>query len=628
VHVISRLVERRPRGLDAALVGLFIVFAAFYLWTAGSSSPLQVGGAIHDPYNELANAFLHGHLYLRAAPPGLVHLADPYDPIANASFRTAYGVHDLALYHGRLYTSWGPTPAVVLLLPLRVLGLTVSMALTDALFAIAGLAFALAALRALARKLGDVPRWMAVLAGLALTLSTAVPFLLRRPDVYEAAIASGYCFTMAGIWLALTIVTAERVSARRLALMSLCFGLAFGARPTLGIVALVMVPCWWHLRGTVPRRRLLASLLLPVGVCGSALMAYNAARFGDPFEVGGSYVLAGINQHVTRLGDPAYVPPGIWYYLVAPPRPSIVFPFLRLGPPPFYPGSVPAQYGTVEITGGLLPMTPIVVLALALPWLARRRPTVLGAAATPLMVGAGAGLAILLFVAYEFTGTTERYEVDFVGLVLLAALAGWLGLERVLTGRRARLLRLGGAVLVVWGCLTGLAISFNGYYNLLKATHPGVWRTLEGAGSPLSTLMAMVAGRPVIAEVSAPILQTTAVGYTTVGAGVSSFALGVHDSASITVVSPDRREAALVASLSPGPVAAPRATVTVIVASTHAKSTTKVLPGGPQRLPIQLRRGINHLTLSSAASRVMLPNPSDPAGTQLLRVERLYLSPH
>ena len=53
---------------------------------------------------------------------------------------------------------------LVLLVPLHVLGLAASNSLTVALFAIAGLAFALGTLRVLLREFDGVPLWMGILA--------------------------------------------------------------------------------------------------------------------------------------------------------------------------------------------------------------------------------------------------------------------------------------------------------------------------------------------------------------------------------------------------------------------------------------------------------------------------------
>jgi hypothetical protein len=157
--------------LTLSLALMFVIGAAFYLWTAATSDPLSLSGnhialvqEIDDDYNQLATAFLHLHLSIGAAPAGLVHLANPYDPSQNGQWQTASAYHDLSLYHGRFYLIWGPAPVLVLFVPLHVLDLAPSTGLTLALFGIAGLAFALATLRVLLREFDAVPLWMGILA--------------------------------------------------------------------------------------------------------------------------------------------------------------------------------------------------------------------------------------------------------------------------------------------------------------------------------------------------------------------------------------------------------------------------------------------------------------------------------
>ena len=153
--------------------------------TRGATSPSLGFGS---DYNELATAFLHLHLSIGAAPAALTDLANPYDPSQNAAY-SGGGYHDLSLYHGRFYLDWGPTPRSCYI-PLRILGLGASSTLTVAAFGIAGLAFALATLRVLLRRFDAVPLWMGILAAAVLVCSTTIPFLLRRPVVYEEAIAA------------------------------------------------------------------------------------------------------------------------------------------------------------------------------------------------------------------------------------------------------------------------------------------------------------------------------------------------------------------------------------------------------------------------------------------------------
>jgi hypothetical protein len=611
---------------------ILLIGAGFYLWTAATTYPLSLASNQPDYYNQLAKALLHLHLSIGYAAPGLVHLPDPYDPSQNAPYQAFY--HDLSLYHGKLYLDWGPTPVVVLLVPLHLLGLAASTSLAVALFAIVGLAFALGSLRVLLRQFDSLPLWMGILAAAALVCSTAIPFLLRRPAIYEEAIAAGFCFAMAGVYIAVRAIARRRASLAALAAMSLCFGLATGSRPPLIALGLLLVPVYLALRTTVAQRQLLAALAAPLGTCLLLLLAYNAVRFGNPLEVGQSYNLAGYNPRTVHLSSAAFILPNLWYYVVSPPRPTILFPFLALAPPPFtWPLSNPAgygAYGTPEITGGLLAMTPLLLFGFALPWLRRRRPQLVEPLASPLLIAAGAGVLVLLFLSFEFFGSTERYEVDFAAVFLLAALAGWFALSSGVPGWRRKTVRIVGAVLALWGCFTGIAISFTGYYELLRTTHPGTWRSLEDATSPISTAMAEVAGHPVLGRVEAPYLsQISPVRLTTIGAGVEGFSLPPGSSANLTIVAPAWGMAAIVARLQVGAALRPGATVSLLI---HDASATPhysgVLRTGLTRVPVELNRGVNHVTLTPVATAINPPNPAVPADNLLLIVSSITLGAH
>jgi hypothetical protein len=632
----ARIVSVLQDRLNLSLALIFLTGAAFYLWTAATSYPLSLTGGQADAYNELAKAFLHLHLAVAEAPAGLSHLADPYDPAQNMAYQGAF--HDLALYHGRLYVTWGPAPVVVLLVPLHLLGLAPSSSLTVALFAIAGLAFALGTLRVILGVLDRVPLWMGILAAAALVCCTTMPFLLRRPLVYEEAIAGGFCFAMAGLLIAVRTIAQRRASLWLLGLMSLCFGLAAGSRPPLAAIALLLVPVFLALRGSLDRRPLLLALALPFGICAVLLLAYNVIRFGNPLEGGQSYQLTGIDLHDLHFGSASYLLPNLWGYVLSPPKPQILFPFLVLEPSPFsYPLSVPADYVADEITGGVLTMTPLLLFALALPWLRGRAQARLGGLATPMLVAAGAGLLALLFLSYEFYGSTERYEGDFAGVFLLAALLAWLGLATGPPSRRRKAVRVVGAVLAIWGCLTGLAIGFTGYFNILRLSHPGTMNTLQGAGSPISTAVAELAGRPILAEVQAPNLgQVSPVGLTTIGTGVVAFWLPPATPAHLTIVSPDRREAAIVATISSGGALGRNASLSVQVDGSLShydfpiaeKGRYTIAGNGLVRLPVKLKRGINRVNLTPRASAVNTANPAVLTSQQLLIVSSLTIAGH
>lgn len=606
--------------VSLSLCGVFLLAAVFYVWTAGTTYTLLLHGASTDPYNQLANAFLHLRLWVSHAPAGLLQLPEPYNPAQNVVFKGFNGgIGDFVLYNKNLYLTWGPAPVIVLLVPLHLLGFEPSASVTVSIFSIAGLGFALATLRVILRQIGDVPLWMCILAGLTLALCSAVPFMLRRPAVYEEAISGGYCFAMAGIWLAITALAERRASLPRLVLMSLCFGLAIGSRPTLVFPAVLLVFVYLALRNALPRRHVLMALLIPVGVCGVLLMAYNQARFGSPLENGVNYQLAGIDPKTVRYGDLSYVLPGVWFYAMSLPRVTSLFPFLILSPLSIsYPGGLSKLYATsTEATGGLLPMAPILAFIAVLPWMWRRRATTLRHLSLPLIALAGAGTACLLFVSYTFFATTERYEVDFATLFLLGGLAGWLALAHDTRGRRRRTIRIGGGLLATWGCIAGVAISFTGYYNLLATTHPGTWRTLVDAAAPVSRVIALFKGHPEVGEVNAAQLPL----------------LNVGEQAEVVIVSPDARNATLVAAWLPAirvgdTLEHSRYTSPVLVRGPGRASTIERVPphGEFTRIRVRLDPGVNRVELVPLAAEASGHAPAVPVSQQLMYVDHVSLA--
>ena len=595
----------RVRSIDRVNLALGVVLlisAGFYMWIAGISMPYSLHDGSGDRYNLLATAFLHLRLSIGPAPAALMHLANPYNPAQIATVPNgttdATSINDDAMYDGQLYFIWGPAPALVLLVPLHLLGFEPSASVTVAVYSIVGLAFALATLRVLIRQVGDgLPTWMCVLAGFTLSLASVIPFLLRTPTITMDTLAGGYCFTMAGIWLAISALATRQASTVRLVAMSLCFGLAANSRPTLWLTAVVLVPVYLALRRTRPRRGLLISLALPVSVCFALFLAYNQARFDDPLEIGSRHQLAGYESTTAPLGRLGYVPSGGVFYALTPPRPAILFPFLHLKAPT---DSGPAGLATSEPTGGLLPMAPIVVFIAALPWIWRRRRDLLGWSAVALMALAGVGIVIPLLDSYQFYASTERYEVDFATLLVLGGLAAWLSLSKATSGYRRRLLRLGGGLLAGWSCVAGFAVCFYGSDPELALTHPGTWRTLEDIGSPLSTAITAALGHPVLGAITGGHEEIDPASYTGLSNPVVAFTLSPNEHANLTVVSPYGGNATLVAEMERVPGAAIRIDGPGHVRTSYVPSVSK----GEVAIPLKLGRGLNYLTLSPIVGAV------------------------
>ena len=510
-------VRARLRGSALALRGRgwwilwLAAAAALYLWSATSSgNPIALDGP-PTYYALLADGYESGHLYLPVKPaPELLALPNPFDPVANAPYR----LHDASLYKGHYYLFYGPTPALVLYLPWDLLPFVGPMPdnLAAALFGLAGLIFSVLALRFIVRRfLPATPGWMLGVGVVALTFSNLVPFLLRRPAIYEVALAAGYCFVAAGVWLTLSGTLAETVSRRRVVLGSLCLGLAIGCRPNLGLVGAVLVLALIMLvRSGTSRRRAALLAFGPFLACGLLLIVYNVARFGSPTEFGFSYQLAGADVRTRDTLSMSYLVPGAYYYLLAPARHDLVFPFFHIAPPPTYPGTLSPAYDGLEPVAGIfrnLPITLLALLALALP-LHRRigLPRVLGRV---LAGGVVIALVLTLFAAALFWGATERYEVDVAWWLLLTGLIVWFALVAALRARRRwrTLVQVAGVLALAWGAAYAFAVSLTGYYDNLRAGNPGAYSTLADTFGPFQTAVARVAGKPLMLEITGAPLE-------------------------------------------------------------------------------------------------------------------------
>src|SRR5688572_27757870 len=106
--------KRTRRRLDRALVGAALIGVLwFFHWTIDAALGFSDWGE-HDYYQLLVRGFRKGHLHLDKAPsPGLLALADPYDPAQNGPHR----LPDASYFKGRYYLYFGPTPAITLMWP-------------------------------------------------------------------------------------------------------------------------------------------------------------------------------------------------------------------------------------------------------------------------------------------------------------------------------------------------------------------------------------------------------------------------------------------------------------------------------------------------------------------------------
>jgi hypothetical protein len=426
----------------ALLVGLYD------LWAVRSAGyRFQWGQDLAGYYDYLGRGFASGHLYVPVQPtPEVLALADPYDPTVAVDFK----MHDMAYRNGRYYLYHGPAPALLLFAPFRLItrhDLPENFALF--LLCYGGFLFSAAALLRLL-DLAAVRPPPAVLAFLLIALATCqnVPYLMSRVWVYEIAIGGAYCFISAALYCVLRGWYAAA---------GLMFGLAVASRPHMifaAAIALAVIALQPKLR---PHLRAFTATL---ALAGAAIALYNYARFGNPFEFGVRYLFTGVGQNRFHI-DAANFIPGIYHFLFAAPEFSLVFPWLH---PVSHPMTLPPGY-FLEPTVGALWLAPFLLAAFFIPRLPVR---------PWLWMLTASALAILLFLAA--TGfTTQRYEVDFLPLLVLSALA-------VCAVRRwhAALIPL-----ILYSVIVNLSLGITGPYDEMLRNRPQTWTRIAHWFSPI-----------------------------------------------------------------------------------------------------------------------------------------------
>jgi tetratricopeptide (TPR) repeat protein len=464
------------------VIGVYAYMAQPGVWESLSRN------AADAYYNLLVQGFRAGQLSLKKdVPPGLAQLADPYDPANGVLYQSpSYRLLDLSYYKGRLFLYFGVTPALILFWPCVVLtGHYVFQSQAVTIFCAIGFLAGVGLLRALWRRyFAEVSAWVVVGCALALGLGTGVPVLLSRSDVNEVAISCGYMLTMlalAAIWCALH---EPRRRSGWLAVASVAYGLAVGARPTLlfgAVILLVPVAQSWRERWpeSLPRSMWLSGLTAamgPIVLIGLGLMLYNARRFGSPFEFGVRYQLAPAPAGHTQYFSPRFIWFNLRVYFLEPERWSFRFPFVHeIAVPP-----APAGYGAVEGPFGILTNVPLVWLALAAPLAWRRRTGQSASALRWFVMAATLFFGICALTLGFYWWANFRYEVELLPALLLLAAVGILGLEQVLADQpvRRRAARWG------WGLLLGFSVAFNLLASVqhYAEAHYALGHTLSQAG--------------------------------------------------------------------------------------------------------------------------------------------------
>jgi hypothetical protein len=187
-----------------------------------------------------------------------------------------------------------------------------------------------------------IPLGSAICSLLILQLCSGIMYCFCSPLFYEIAQASGFAFTMMGLYFLVRsgVVGKGRISRVSLCASSFCLATAVLCRPTLAlycVIALIFIAFGFfkNLRtardeGKKPLSSsvgYLASALVCFAAIGSIQMAYNYMRFGSILDFGIQYSLT-INDFTRSQYHTDFVAIGFWNFLFAFPIVRPEFPFV------------------------------------------------------------------------------------------------------------------------------------------------------------------------------------------------------------------------------------------------------------------------------------------------------------
>ena len=289
-------------------------------------------------YQKLAVALTQGHLYLNDVPSdALQAMANPYDTQARAAQGVPY-LWDHAYFHGKYYVYFGILPCLVFYMPWLLVTHTgfptwLGIAICDCVYA-AGLMYLLSAV--CRRWFPRTSIGVLVVLDVMLFVAGGGIILARTPSMYFMPEAMSLALVSWGLGLWVSGTSRGYIERGKIVLGALLIALTMASRPQMVLSAVFgLVLFWPFLRDSKgdrgARRDVMGAFkvaMVPFVLVAVAVLVYNAARFGSPFDFGANYNLT-TNDMTHRGFHLDRIPFGLYAYLFQPPVFGSQFPFLR-----------------------------------------------------------------------------------------------------------------------------------------------------------------------------------------------------------------------------------------------------------------------------------------------------------
>ena len=478
--------KRIAPSLPVALAILCVLTSYAYFAGGGKFDFRRIGDWKESNYASLAAGLFRGHLYIeREVDPRLIALPYPYDLKARQGI---FYLWDASYLNGRYYLYSSPLPALLGYMPLRVLrgGYPPDTLVAFLFSAWAFLAAVAFMRRALSGRALHVPFALWVLF---LGLGNVVAFVLTAIHMYEIAILCGMAMT--AMWALALLKFDEDPRPGRAVWVSVWLALSIAARPNLAVLvivtAIVMIAA---ARKRRPSVKAVLAFLAPLAIVAAAMLWYNAARFGDPLELGVRYQLTHIPMEGRKVCSLCTFPElarfgnNVMHYLFWPLHIQSAFPFVDAMPARLDPAvSWPTPGRMTEQIVGIAPLAPLMILGTLFAILLILGPD-RGAmdAGTRAAIQINAGGWLILFGLSACWWIVARYSLDFMllmGASAVVCIEGGLTSLRA-TGIRILPLRLLVAALACYSIVIGFLLGYCGPGDAFKLANPAMFQMISG----------------------------------------------------------------------------------------------------------------------------------------------------
>lgn len=296
---------------DSRLIKNIVTIVVALVTLTACVAPMDMlpiwNGEIPDHRNQyelMAENILEGRIHFDYGDEeALLELENPYDPEERSEARVPYH-WDHAFFNGRYYMYFGVVPVLLTFLPYRAItGASLTTYQATQLFTALTVAGIFLLFDMLAKRYFKRMPYCVFLA-LSVAFSVmSVWYAAAEPALYCTAITAALALEVWSLYFffrGVYIETKENKQIIFAGIGALLGALAFGCRPTIALANVLVIPM---LAIFLLQRKITLKLMgklllaaLPYAVVAIGLMAYNNARFGDPFEFGQKYQLTVADQ--------------------------------------------------------------------------------------------------------------------------------------------------------------------------------------------------------------------------------------------------------------------------------------------------------------------------------------------